>query len=340
MIGRRKTLARDVELILTAQRQVRVEMPGDGNCLFRAVAFALRGTQQEHARIRRQAVEYEWQHRSEFEIFVPEMPFEQYCERMRCDGVWGSELELQAMSRLFNVQFRILSASKPPVVIDSCTADLATRTTVLLWFAHGEHFDLVVDMHRMRLLEAAQEAVLNVLKNVVGRTPRRRFQLHDAFPFRNIPLLIWQRECEARDRADTEAAVRLAQNGTLRHIDADEALARRLHDRELERARKQVEADELLARQLAQSDTPHRAERRGARKDARAPRQLSMSADDIHALEEEDHSGGTNVNNSAVNAPPSVAAPSIYEHAQAVAAAADKPRASKPGWFARLRGKK
>jgi hypothetical protein len=64
----------------------------------------------------------------------------------------------------------------------------------------------------------------------------RRFQLHDAFPFRNIPLLMWQRDCEARDRADTEAAVRLAQNGTLRRVEDDEALARRLQEREETRA--------------------------------------------------------------------------------------------------------
>jgi hypothetical protein len=46
LMNRRKTLARDVESDSDRAKQVRVEMPGDGNCLFRAVAFALRGTQQ------------------------------------------------------------------------------------------------------------------------------------------------------------------------------------------------------------------------------------------------------------------------------------------------------
>lgn len=337
-MNRRKTLARDVDLILTAQRQVRVEMPGDGNCLFRAVAFALRGTQQEHGRIRRQVVAYEWHHQSDFATFVPDMPFDKYVQHMANDGVWGSELELQAMSRLFNVQFRILSASKPPVVIDSSArhSGAGAQKTVLLWFAHGEHFDLVIDMRRMRLLEAAQEAVFNVLKNVVNRTPHRRFQLHDAFPLRNIPLLMWQRDCEARDRADSEAAVRLAQNGTLRRVEDDEALARRLQEREEARAAKQLEADELLARQIAQSDEHRRDERR--RKNGGQRRQLSMSADEIHNLEEEEDD--TVAVPSHVVPPAAAAAPSVYDQAHAVAAAAEKPRATKLGWFARLRGKK
>jgi hypothetical protein len=335
---RRKTLARDVELILTAQQQVRLEMPGDGNCLFRAAAFALLGTQQSHMRVRRQVVDFLWRHRNEFSTFVPEMPFDAYCAQMRNDGVWGSELELQAMSRLFNVQFRILSSSKPPVVIDSTPTDSTARRTVQLWFAHGEHFDLVIDARRMRMLEIAQELVFNVLKNVVQRTPTRRFQLHDLFPFRNIPLLMWQRDCEARDRADTEAAVRLAQNGTLRRIEDDEALARRLQEREESRAQKQVEADEMLARQLAQSAERHDLppDRRQRRKPA-SPR-LSMSADDIHAMEEEEEEA----EKSKHDAKKTVVAPSIYDHAHAIslaAAAAEKPR-TKPGWFARLRGKK
>lgn len=331
---RRKTLARDVELILTAQQQVRLEMPGDGNCLFRAAAFALLGTQQSHMRVRRQVVDFLWRNRNEFSTFVPDLPFDVYCGQMRQEGAWGSELELQAMSRLFNVQFRILSSSKPPVVIDSTPTDSTARRTVQLWFAHGEHFDLVIDARRMRMLEIAQELVFNVLKNVVQRTPTRRFQLHDSFPFRNIPLLMWQRDCEARDRADTEAAVRLAQNGTLRRIEDDEALARRLQEREESRAQKQVEADELLARQLAQSAERHDTPDRRQRRKPASPR-LSMSADDIHAMEEEEEVAEKAKQDSKI----SVVAPSIYDHALAISLAAEKPK-TKQGWFARLRGKK
>lgn len=275
------------------------------------------------------------------------MPFDQYCSNMRNDGVWGSELELQAMSRVFNVQFRILSASKPPVVIDSGAAAPTTpQRTVLLWFAHGEHFDLVIDMHRMRLLEAAQEAVFNVLKNVINRTHTRRFHLNDAFLFRNIPLLMWHRDCEARDRADTEAAVRLAQNGTLRRVEDDEALARRLQEREETRARKQLAADELLARQIAQSDE----RRSGERRRKGVPRQMSMSADDIHALEEEGNDDDSNNNNNNAHVVPlrptdaaplhPTAAPSIFDQAHNMAAAAEKAPRAKLGWFAKLRGKK
>jgi hypothetical protein len=79
----------------------------------------------------------------------------------------------------------------------------------------------------------------------------------------------------------------------------------------------------LLARQIAQSDERHErhdsSDRRQRRKPA-SPR-LSMSADDIHAMEEEDEE--EEAGKTKQDAKKTVVAPSIYDHAHAISLAAD-----------------
>ncbi|KAL3676072.1 hypothetical protein R1sor_026020 [Riccia sorocarpa] len=76
-----------------------VNITGDGNCFFRAVADQLEGNEEEHAKYRRMVVDYLEQHRAEFEPFLEEeTPFDEYCKNMRQDGTWAGHMELQAFS--------------------------------------------------------------------------------------------------------------------------------------------------------------------------------------------------------------------------------------------------
>lgn len=55
------------------------DIPGDGNCLFRALADQLEGDMSQHMRHRREIVSFITQHRREFEPFIEDgMPFERY----------------------------------------------------------------------------------------------------------------------------------------------------------------------------------------------------------------------------------------------------------------------
>ncbi|KAL2608280.1 hypothetical protein R1flu_026853 [Riccia fluitans] len=76
-----------------------VNITGDGNCFFRAVADQLEGNEEEHAKYRRMVVDYLEEHKLEFEPFLEEeTPFHEYCNNMREDGTWAGHMELQAMS--------------------------------------------------------------------------------------------------------------------------------------------------------------------------------------------------------------------------------------------------
>jgi OTU domain-containing protein 3 len=76
-----------------------VQMTGDGNCFFRAIADQLEGDEEQHAEYRKKVVDYLEEHREDFEPFLEEdVTFEEYCSTMRQDGTWAGHMELQATS--------------------------------------------------------------------------------------------------------------------------------------------------------------------------------------------------------------------------------------------------
>lgn len=68
-----------------------------------------------HLEIRRKAVEFIREHREDFEPFIVGygMNFEPYLELMKRENEWGGNMEMQAMSRLYQHNIEIHSYSNP-----------------------------------------------------------------------------------------------------------------------------------------------------------------------------------------------------------------------------------
>ncbi|KFG50737.1 OTU family cysteine protease [Toxoplasma gondii p89] len=77
----------------------------DGNCLFRAFADQHCGKQERHGEYREKAVDYIEAHAEDFQCFLSEEEesFKKYVNRMRRLGTWGSQVELQALSQVYEV---------------------------------------------------------------------------------------------------------------------------------------------------------------------------------------------------------------------------------------------
>ena len=77
---------------------------GDGNCLFRAVADQLEGSESNQKKYRDNCVDYIQSHESEFKPFMEELkdksqdPFKEYCKKMRKDSTWGGQHEIKALA--------------------------------------------------------------------------------------------------------------------------------------------------------------------------------------------------------------------------------------------------
>lgn len=94
--------------------EVRVKnIEGDGNCLFRAIGSQLYGESDCHNIIRSACMDYVELNKEAFSGFVHEHPsIERYIQEKRRPGVWGDNIEIQALSDLYSIPVYIYEKVK------------------------------------------------------------------------------------------------------------------------------------------------------------------------------------------------------------------------------------
>ncbi|KAL7066876.1 OTU-like cysteine protease family protein [Cryptosporidium serpentis] len=81
---------------------------GDGNCLFRAISDQLYGNSENHEIIRSYCMDYIEINKDKFSDFIHEYPnIDSYINNKRYLGVWGDNIELQALCELYNIPIHI-----------------------------------------------------------------------------------------------------------------------------------------------------------------------------------------------------------------------------------------
>jgi OTU domain-containing protein 5 len=73
------------------------EIGGDGNCLFRSISDQLYGEETFHSEIRQMCMKYILQEKAFFQDFMVE-DLDEYVARKSRDGVWGDDIEIEALS--------------------------------------------------------------------------------------------------------------------------------------------------------------------------------------------------------------------------------------------------
>ena len=128
-------------------------MRADGNCLFRAVADQVEGDERYHPEYRRLTVEYMKKNPSQFKPFLDEdEPFDEYVEFVAQNKTWGGNLEIQAMSMRFKLNFIIHQKDAPNIEMKNFPSKDAK--TVHISFHMNEHYNSVrlLDDHGERTL--------------------------------------------------------------------------------------------------------------------------------------------------------------------------------------------
>jgi hypothetical protein len=101
-----------LDQILRAENLESVEMQGDGNCQFRAIAAYFTGD-VDHLFIRRKIVEYIYKNQEKFQAdIVIGLGFEnveQYCREMIVPGTWGDAITLMAYCLYQNINIVVFS---------------------------------------------------------------------------------------------------------------------------------------------------------------------------------------------------------------------------------------
>lgn len=115
------------------------DVAADGNCLFRAVSDQLYGHAEQHAELRRLAMDHVAANRESYEPFVEDdEPFDEYVAYMREDRSWGGNIELQALSIVCQVNIVIHVLEAPRWSVSNWPADSARA--IHLGYHDGQHY--------------------------------------------------------------------------------------------------------------------------------------------------------------------------------------------------------
>ncbi|GER36540.1 OTU-like cysteine protease family protein, partial [Striga asiatica] len=125
------------------------KMLEDGNCLFRAVADQVYGDSELYDLVRQMCIDYMERERDHFTQFITE-GFTSYCKRKRRDKVYGNNIEIQALSEMYNRPIHIYSYSTEPINIFHGSYNTDTPP-IRLSYHHGNHYNSLVDPRRMTI---------------------------------------------------------------------------------------------------------------------------------------------------------------------------------------------
>jgi OTU-like cysteine protease len=124
-LGRKGLCVRDVE--------------ADGSCMFRAVSDQLYGDETHHYELRKRCVKYMVDHSADFAPFVDDSKsFSDYTAHMLHDGIWGGNVELQALSMVLRANIYIHTVDGANFEIRNHLFDNAP--CLHLSYHHGQHY--------------------------------------------------------------------------------------------------------------------------------------------------------------------------------------------------------
>lgn len=90
------------------------DMAGDGNCLFRSVSHQIYGDAKYHALVREKCMDYVEAEITFFSNYI-DGDVKVYVNRMRQDGEWGDNVEIQAMSEIYSRRVEIYAYNTEPM---------------------------------------------------------------------------------------------------------------------------------------------------------------------------------------------------------------------------------
>ncbi|XP_015958421.1 OVARIAN TUMOR DOMAIN-containing deubiquitinating enzyme 11 isoform X1 [Arachis duranensis] len=109
-----------------------LQMEGDGNCQFRALADQLFRNPEYHKHVRRQVIKQLKHHKKLYEGYVP-MKYKSYLKMMKKSGEWGDHITLQAAADRFNAKICLVTSFRDTCYIEILPTD--KNYTIELWLS-------------------------------------------------------------------------------------------------------------------------------------------------------------------------------------------------------------
>ncbi|XP_038074288.1 OTU domain-containing protein 3-like [Patiria miniata] len=118
------------------------DIPGDGNCLFRALGDQTEGHGRNHLRHRADTVQYILEHRDDFEPFVEDdVPFDRHIENLAKSGTYAGNDSIVAFARRNGLNVVIHQLNAPDWRI--CGSDRPEARELHIAYHNGDHYSSV-----------------------------------------------------------------------------------------------------------------------------------------------------------------------------------------------------
>jgi len=131
-----------------AEKNLRIKhVGGDGNCLFRAVSHQIYGTEDHHKYIRDKCMDYISLNKNFFKQFIigGDQTIDQYIEEKRRVGVWGDDIEIHALSEMYDMPIQIYAYSNTPMRTFSESRNSSGKV-IMLSYHRSSHYNSIVDL--------------------------------------------------------------------------------------------------------------------------------------------------------------------------------------------------
>jgi len=142
------------ELYLSPKKLMIQEIPADGHCLYRAVAFQCGGENVDYTSMRSKCADVlaanptEYSPFAEFDNTKNITNYEDYVHHVRTSAEWGGHLELRALSNALKRNIVVYSAEAVPLRMECDDKEVVDDDILLSFHRHyyalGEHYNAVV----------------------------------------------------------------------------------------------------------------------------------------------------------------------------------------------------
>eukprot|EP00466_Bigelowiella_natans_P012249 jgi/Bigna1/86001/estExt_fgenesh1_pg.C_70228 len=115
-------------------------MAGDGNCLFRSISYQIYGDAKHHSLLREKCMDYVEAERNFFSNYI-DGDAKVYIQRMRRDGEWGDNVEIQALSEIYSRRVEIYAYSAEPM--KTYQRHLGGSNPIRISYHCGSHYNTI-----------------------------------------------------------------------------------------------------------------------------------------------------------------------------------------------------
>ncbi|KAM1059679.1 hypothetical protein ACFX15_023731 [Malus domestica] len=117
-----------------------LQIKGDGNCQFRALADQLFRNPEYHKHVRKQVIKQLKHHKKLYEAYVP-MKYSRYLMKMKKTGEWGDHLTLQAAADRFGAKICLITSFRDTCYIEILPKDGNHARELWLSFWSEVHYN-------------------------------------------------------------------------------------------------------------------------------------------------------------------------------------------------------